>query len=123
MALDRVATVRIVGPAVRNEFGELTPAATTDYRVWLTRVDSPAERDTDPAGVRPVVQGRFRVRWFRELAEADIELGHILVVDDDDYRVTGIDEVDARDVRGDEQRALRTRRRWLELTTTRTEPA
>lgn len=123
MALDRPGIVRLIAPAERNDYGELVPGTATDYRVWFTRVDSPAERDTDPAGTRPVVQGRFRVRWFRELAEADIELGHLVILDGANFRITGMDEVDARDVRGDEQRALRTRRRWLELTTTRAEPA
>ena len=122
MALDRPATVRLFGEGSR-ETGEYVPGPATDFRVWLTRVDSPAERDTDQSGARPVVMGRFRLRWFRELAGADIELAHRVLLDGSSFRITGIDEVDARDVRGDEQRALRTRRRWLELTTTRAEPA
>ena len=122
MPLDRPATVRLFTAGTREQ-GEYVPGPATDYSVWLTRIDSPAEREPNAEGARPVVQGRFRVRWFRELAGAAVELSHRLLIDGQEWRITGVDEVDARDVRGDEQRALRTRRRWLELTATRVEPA
>ena len=119
MPLDRPATVRITAPGTRNEYGEFVPGVETDYRVWLTRVDAPAERDVTAEGNRVTTAGRFRVRWFQALATADVTLTPQLLFDGDTWRITTVDEVDARDVRTDTQRALRTRRHWLELTASR----
>ena len=119
MPLDRPATVRITAPGARNDDGEFVPGVATDYRVWLTRIDAPGERDVTAEGTRVTTAGRFRVRWFQALATADVTLTPQLRVDGDPWRITAVDEVDARDVRTETQRALRTRRRWLELTATR----
>ena len=115
MPLDRPATIRLTAPGARNEHGEFVPGAVTDYRVWLTRVAAPAERDVTAEGVRPSSDGRFRVRWFRELATYDLELTAHLLLDGDTWRLLTVDEVDAADVRTDQQRALRSRHRWLEV--------
>ena len=92
-------------PGSRNEFGEFVPGAATSVRVWLTRIDAPADRDPTLAGDRVVTRGRFRVRWFQQLADFDVSLGADLLFDAREWRINSIDEVDDVDVRTDRERS------------------
>ncbi len=57
------------------------PGVTTDYRVWATRIESTAARELELDGSRQERIGRYRLRWFGALAEANLALSHELVVD------------------------------------------
>ena len=120
MPLDRPATLRLMTAGSRNEFGEYLEGAVTEYRVWLTRVDAPVDRDVTLEGTRVVTPGRFRLRWFQELADFDVRLTGELLFDGRNWIISGVDEVDAADVRTDQQRSLRSRRRWLAVTANET---
>ena len=120
MPLDRPATLRLMTAGSRNEFGEYLEGAVTEYRVWLTRVDAPVDRDVTLEGTRVVTPGRFRLRWLQELADFDVRLTGELLFDGRNWIITGVDEVDAADVRTDQQRSLRSRRRWLAVTANET---
>ena len=113
MALDRPATVRLKSAGRRNEHGEFVPGATTDHRVWATQIESTAARELEPEGSRQERIGRYRLRWFRALAEADVALSHELVVDGMTFLITSVAETDNRDQRADLSRAVRARRRGL----------
>ena len=116
MPLDRPATVRLIEAGTRTDAGVYVPGPATEYRVWLTRIDAPAERVESPDGTRTLSLGRFRLRWFRALADHDVGLEGQILIDGQTWILATIDEVDAVDVRTDQQRALRSRRRWLEVT-------
>ena len=116
MALDRPATVRIFAPGTRNGFGRWVPGAGTDYRVWVSLVESADPRLLEPAGARVEGTAMFRARWFRALAAADLALSHELIVDGRTYRITDRRESDASALRTAVERDIRQRRRWLVLT-------
>ena len=73
-----------------------------------------------PEGARVVTPGRVRMRWFSALADFDVSRGGELMFDDREWIITSIDEVDARDTKSDQQRSLRTRRRWLTVSANET---
>ncbi len=122
MALDRPATLTMPTPGSRNEYGEWVPGVATEYRVWLTRIDAPADRELNPEGNRTVQVGRFRTRWFAALAGFDVSRdGSIAIDGEGQWRLTGVDETDAGHIRSDQARPLRSRRRFLTLTAIRTD--
>ena len=122
MALDRPATLTIPAPGTRNQFGEFVPGAATEYRVWLTRIDAPADRESNPEGLRTAQIGRFRTRWFAALASFDVSLnGSISIDGEGEWRLTGVDETNTGDTRTDAERTVRARRRFLTLTAIRTD--
>ena len=113
MPLDRPATVRLNPSGRRNEHGEFVAGAATEYRVWATRIESGANRELEREGSRQERIGRYRLRWFRALAEADVAAGHELTVDGVTLLITSVAETDNMDQRADTLRAVRARRRWL----------
>lgn len=121
MPLDRPATVRLFAEATRDDQGRTVPGAQTDCRVWLTRINAPADRELGDEGTRQVGVARFRCRWFEALASYDVALNGQVIVDGATWVIQTVDETDARDVRTDAQWALRSRRRWLKVTATRVE--
>ena len=123
MPLDRIATLRLAAAGTRDDQGVYTPGEITDYRVWASRIDAPVDRNETKDGTRVTGVGRFRVRWFRALADHDVGLEGQILIDGTTWRITTINEVDNFDARGDSQRALRTRRRWIELTADRIDRA
>ena len=118
MALDRPATIRIYAEGLRDSAGRYIPGPATDYRVWLTRTETTGSRLLESDGTREEVIGVWRLRWFRDLADADLGLDHELLVDGSTWVITAIREVDNRDQRSDVSRAVRDRRRWLAIEAT-----
>lgn len=112
MPLDRPATVRIYAEGTR-ESGEYVPGPSTDYRVWLTRIESTGQRAAESEGARQIRTASYRLRWFRELADADLGLSPELLVDGLTMLITSVAETDNRDHRAEVARAVRDRRRWL----------
>lgn len=104
---------RIKAPGTRNDYREFVPGVTTDYRVWATRIESTAARELELDGSRQERIGRYRLRWFGALAEANLALSHELVVDGVTCAITFVAETDNRDQRSDVSRAVHSRCRWL----------
>ena len=107
MPIDRLITVTITGPSDYNQAGQFVPGTATAYRRWASLVDTSVERLLLQGGSRGEEDAIFRVRYFKDLADAAI--GNVTVVDADgfSFTVSGISEVTGRDAR--------TRRRWLEV--------
>ena len=118
MPLDRPATVRIYAEGTRNQHGEFVRGPSTDYRVWLTRIESTGQRAAESEGARQIRTASYRLRWFRELADADVARSHELLVDGLTMIITSVSETDNRDHRAEVARAVRDRRRWLAVEAT-----
>ena len=97
MALDRRITVRIGdGAGERNMFGEFIPGAFVDYVVWAEQRGA-GSADAETAGGTVVQAARsYTVRWFSELAVANIAF--VTVIDEDgfNWNAENISESDAR---------------------------
>ena len=97
MPLDRRITVRIGdGAGTRNQFGEFMPGDFTDYPLWAEQRGA-GSADAETAGGTVVQAARgYTVRWFQELAVANIVF--VTVIDEDgfNWNAENISESDAR---------------------------
>ena len=98
MALDRRVTVRIaVAGSGRNVFGEAVETTEyTDYPLWAERAGAGSIDQNTAGGVIVLAARRYTVRYFKELALANItdvgvidEFGH-------NWNAENITESDAR---------------------------
>ena len=107
MPLDRLVTIDIQGTGDTNAAGQYIAGPDTSYRRWATLVDTSISRTLEVGGLRAEEDALYRVRYFPELAGADVRLTFVTEDDGDNYRVTNITEPTGRDGN--------TRRRWLEI--------
>ena len=68
--LDRLVEVNIEAPGTRNQYGEHVPGAVQTFRRWTTRMAKTKEDVEQEGGTYNLVRRTYRVRWFRELANA-----------------------------------------------------
>lgn len=107
MPTDRLVTVNVQGIGDYDAAGVYHPGPDRFFRRWATLVDTSLERTLRLGGTRAEESALYRVRYFPELAGADVRLTFLTEDDGDNYRVTNITEPTGRDGR--------TRRRWLEV--------
>ena len=67
--LDRIVTVSIQTPGMRNEVGRYVPGQTVENRVWATRKDKSLADIDESGGSRSIAEREYQVRWRADLAE------------------------------------------------------
>lgn len=107
MPTDRLVTLNLQAIGDYNAAGIYIPGADMKYRRWATLVDTSIERLLRVGGARAEETALYRVRYFKELAGADVRITYLTEDDGDRYRVGAITEATGRDGN--------VRRRWLEL--------
>ena len=109
MPTDRMVTVNIQSLGVYNAAGIYIAGADNLNRRWATLIDTSVDRTLHlgQGGSRAEETALYRVRYFKELASADVRITFLTEDDGDRYRVTRITEQTGRDGN--------TRRRWLEI--------
>ena len=109
MPVDRLVTVEIQEPGDYNQAGQFVEGTKTLYRRWATLVDTTVDRTLrlGEGGSRAEESALYRVRYFLDLASANVLTTFLIEADGDRYTITNISEATGRDGN--------TRRRWLEL--------
>ena len=107
MPVDRIVTVSVVSPGMRDQHGEFVPGATAKHRVWATRFDQDLEDLNDEGGARTTGRRDWRVRWRRDIADIT-DLSTIEVQD-------GAQTWDVTNLVEDMGRFGDVRRRWLRI--------
>ena len=112
MPVDRLITIAIAREPEFDGAGILIPDPNpTVLRAWATALDLTVERQLEGGGARGSVTNVFRVRWTSAIASTRIVLMRVWDEYGASYLVTERQEATGRDGR--------TRRRWLDLETTR----
>ena len=114
MPTDRIITINLQAFGTYDDAGIYQPGADMLRRTWATLLDTTLFRYIIPAGARAEEDAIYRVRYFRELASADVRIVFVTEDDGDFYRVNRIEEVTGRDGK--------TRRRWLDISCIRPDP-
>ena len=109
MRLDRRAVIKLYTGG-RSGAGRWTRALASSHPVWIGLESRKTPRVLESEGVLTEPVSEFRVRWFAELAGADLALGHEVEMNGQTWLIVERSE-DVGDDRGPA-----TRRRWLCLT-------
>ena len=109
MPADRLITVNITTPGMRNQHGEYVEGATIAVRSWASRRDRSQEDIEQEGGTRDEVRRDWVIRWDRRIALVPVT--RLDVVDDGvTFNVLNMVEITRR---GRGQPDLR--RRFLEI--------
>ena len=114
MPTDRIVTINIQGGGTYDDAGVYQRGVDRLLRRWATLIDTSLERRFAIGGTIEYKNVLYRVRYFQDLADADIRITFLYDDAGIIYTLNTITEVTGRDGN--------IRRRWLELDCVRREP-
>ena len=74
MPADRIISVAITSPGMRNQFGEYVEGTTASIRTYATRRDRSAEDIATEGGMRNETRRDWRIRWDSRIASAPVSM-------------------------------------------------
>ena len=105
-SLDRRITITLAVAGMYNQYGEWVPGTSSDLEIWAGRDDLSQEDIAREEGMRTDVRRRWRIRWRRDLALANVQ--NLSVTEGAvSFNVLGLVEDTGRD--------MSVRHRWMIL--------